>query len=80
MEYDQFKEALARQRSEDSQLLEAKVETKVDRQKQQLDVHDECTMLHDEWLYCTVSVCYSLVLLSLIFVDFVYFSQSVSLP
>ncbi|XP_045107863.1 MICOS complex subunit MIC60-like isoform X2 [Portunus trituberculatus] len=38
MEHDRFKEALARQRSEDSQLLEAKVETELDRQRQQLDV------------------------------------------
>lgn len=38
MEHDRFKEALARQRSEDGQLLEAKVEAELERQRQQLDV------------------------------------------
>ncbi|KAG0712639.1 MICOS complex subunit MIC60 [Chionoecetes opilio] len=38
IEHDHFKEALARQRSEDGQLLEVKVESELERQRQQLDV------------------------------------------
>lgn len=38
MEHDRFKEALVRQRAEDGQLLESKVEAELERQRQQLEV------------------------------------------
>lgn len=38
MEHDRFKEALVKQREEDSKLLDAKINAELERQNQQLEV------------------------------------------
>nr|XP_053641102.1 MICOS complex subunit MIC60-like isoform X1 [Cherax quadricarinatus] len=46
LEHDRFKEALATQREEDAKLLEKKISTKLERQKQQLEVEYKRKMAH----------------------------------